>query len=231
MRVKIVILLSLCYYSVFCYSQDTINDFIRMNKYFEDVKSYNLSARFKMIKNKKSVVEFNETFIKNDSLLYINLDSMEYILGKDFNLNVNNHQKIIILSPPNRSALNVSLNPTQIGLDLTMYKKITFRNEDLKYNSYTIFPINASYEKVYCRFNKKTFFVDKVILYGKEDDISSQFEQIEISVIRFDKKPKLTDELFTFYKYFNFDKEGNMVCNEEYRGYKLINNIRKQVKK
>lgn len=219
--------------SPFVFSQNIKEDLITINKSFANSNKLSLDVNINMYENyTTSKIYYNQKgAIKkyNDSFVY-SFDNSESINTSDYSIIVDGEDKTIVYLPK-KSYKKVTTDIYKINFDSLLLYCSNYKFNKLAGNKanydFVMKSFYPDYERIIIEFNTKTFFIEKIILYCEEDDISIEDEKekiaksrIEIQYLNINTKPTINKDDFTYSKYLI--RTGNTFTTKpNYNKYKL----------
>lgn len=209
-------------------AQNTVEDFTKINAVFENLKQFSFELEYRVyidsVSNKE--VSLSSAYnAKKDSLYYFRVDSAETIIGKDFVLSVNHKRKFITYAIKTGREIQ-NLSPMKLDFMIKNDAKVEFKKENDLFNSYTFLFSGGDYSKAYYRFNAKSFVLDKIVIYKKQQASSSKMERVnaarlEIIIKKFQNNVIIPSSLFLYDKFIE-KRADSFVLKPQYSDYMLI---------
>jgi hypothetical protein len=163
---------------------------------------------------------------------YHKIGPIEIIQNNNYTLTIDNEEKKIIMLGKIKAA--EKKKPLEIDLE----KLLGFADE-IKYSepfkgkgSYELSFASQEYSKVIVIFSRKTFFIEKIILYylnpedlSGEGEESAQQPRMEIDYLNVQVNASIPSSVFTYEKYLDYAGGKIYTCRQEYRAYSFIDQI------
>ncbi len=219
------------------FSQNAKEDFEKMNKAF-DVKALSMKIRYDLYKNKDTKILFQKEVAElkqSGNLKWMKIGKMETLETDKYSLLIDHGAKEISLLGKSLNQQNEkNSNPFKMNLDslLKICEKVEFKNENENQNSYELVFPNSEYNKVKVVYNKKTFFIEKLIMYYDEkrklDENKKEEKEaprMEILCSEINTNPSFSDTDFTSDKYIEKTVNGKWIAKALYSSYEVHANL------
>jgi hypothetical protein len=165
------------------------------------------------------------------SQTYHKIGPIEIVQNDKYTLSIDHEEKKIIMLG---KIIAEKKKPVEIDLE----KLMAFADE-IKYSellkgkgSYELSFASQEYSKVVVVFSKKTFFIEKIILYYlSPEDLSGEGEEsarqprMEIDYLNVQVNPVIPSSVFTYDKYLDYAGDRIYTCKQEYKAYSFIDQI------
>jgi hypothetical protein len=213
-------------------AQNLKADFGLIEKAFEKNPKLSMDLAIEMFENyttNKVYFAQSGSIKKNGKDYNYYFDNTETINTSNYTLSVDKDEKTIMYMPKTR--IGKPEMPYKVNYDslLTFCKKYNYVTLPDKRAScdFIMKDFYPEYERVTIEYSTRTYLVDKIIFYCKEDDISIDDgkekmakARIELNYRNMNTKPVFTSEDFSYQKYLtkNGDK---LVLKTEYKKFKL----------
>ena len=203
---------------MFC--QNIKADVAAINKAYKSMNKVSLSFELNMFENYQTqhVYYTQHALIqKNGNATFQKFDESECINTRDYSVMVDNEDKEVVYAPK-KISFEYDDPSIAINLDtlLQFCKSYQFKKISKDVFSYSLMlPENyPNYNQIVFYFDAKTYFVQKIIFYCEEDDISVDNEaeklaksRIEINYKDINTRPTFNPNDFSYQKYLV--KSGN----------------------
>jgi outer membrane lipoprotein-sorting protein len=233
MRLLVKILFLLLPFSAAC-SQQIGEDLKRINQSYAALKSFSAKVSYTLFSNSTSTIPVEKLMgeiKRKGNRIYSKIGNSELISSETFNLQVDhNERSIIILNARTEGKKDLKdLMDMDFAPMLKFCKNTSYRKLSGKSAMYTMFFVDEfpEYEKVEFVFNTSTLFIEKLVLYYKNQEVSEtpgekSSPRLELVYSNMEKNVPIDDELFSMDKFLS--KEGNRyVLKSSYKNYHLLN--------
>lgn len=214
-------------------SQNLKQDIENINKAYVKANKFSCVMEIKMYENyTSSKVYYSQEGIirKNGDKTLQTFEDTECLTTPDYAISIDKEEKLIFYLPKKTSfnGFDVAymMNLDSIGL---FCKSYVFNKESTEKASYN-FEMNEDYpdySRIIIVFNPKTSFIEKIVYYCDEDDISKDNEEqrfeksrVEIVYKNINVNPIFKEIDFNYQKYM-FKQGLSFALNPVYKGYEL----------
>lgn len=230
-KILVSLFLIVCFSGAF--SQNVSDDLFKMNRAYRNFKDLSMNMTYLIFASHKSVTPqevYRGIFKKQGEAQYSRFMGIQTLSTKNFFVTADSSEKEIILSNPANQA-NLFLPKTDIDNYLKLCSKTEFFEPKPGLIGYRLFAnpkIISEYSRVDIHINKKTFLVERLILYyGREmnsDESGSKKDKprMEIFFSNIDTHPEFSPDEFSESRFFVQNGEDYKVT-KEYSEYQLIN--------
>jgi hypothetical protein len=210
--------------------QETVSSIIKkVENYYATINEYNYTSLFRLYENETSlkVIEQKQGIVlRKNGVNYQNLDNVETLNFKDFNLVINNVDKTLQIS---KNEMDISV------LNLNYYLKSFPNKKIIKDDSFWICELKvekgtvSQYEKVRLYINKSNFRIHKQVLFfsinqeikRNKDKVNLNTPRLEIVLKKAKFSLKQVLELVKQENYFTI-KNNKINLSNRLKKYKLI---------
>jgi hypothetical protein len=213
-------------------SQTAKEDFAKINNAYVNNSQLSMKVKYELYKNNlaKEVFQVETGEIKrNGNNKYTKIGNIETIENDKYRVIVDHDDKNISLlstiTVADETPKKEELYLVNLEKMLAICSKVEFKEENKVQNSYLLMLPNEEYSEIKIIVNKKTFFIEKMILYySKEQNIedkedgSKEPPRMEISYYDFNLKPQYTDADFTYYKFLE-KRNGKLLATPAFKTY------------
>jgi hypothetical protein len=216
-----------------CYSQNIKEDFKNINDTYFKLKNTYIEAKMKLYTDyisTKPIEESTSIIKRSGNYYYTKQGNSEYLRNKFYQVIIDNNNKVIILDS---SRLQLIQNPylSIIPLDslLSILKQTTYREVGNNKAIYTIVTDFDYISKFEVQFNKKSYFIEKLVFYINTTEqgvngLEKLKPRIEIVYQKFRTDAKYNDNEFSESRYFSV-KGKKVILTQAYTGYTLHNHL------
>lgn len=216
------------------HAQNLKEDFVRVNQVYEKNKQLFFQTEYRAFKSteedKPLHIEIG-MFYRNNDLNYQKIGAIESIKTKDYYLMVDHEESrmAILNSVSFKNEVQTPLEMLQEANLLDYCEVIAFQKEEEGQTSYLIKPSISEYESIKIILNSKTFFIEKLILFYKneqdlEDDGLLAKPRLEIIFKDINTNPDFPTEIFTYNNFLTRER-GKLSCKSQYSHYTLENHL------
>jgi hypothetical protein len=228
-RVKFLLVPLLLLFTLMkAYSQDVRKDVNRINRAYKEVKNLSADIVFHYFSDYKTTSYSEESFgkfNKTGSQLYFQYENKEYISTDKLVLNIDNDNKIMLISNL-PSLADKPVHPENINLDslLKHCKSVDYKNEG-QLSSYSFHFGFSTIDIIKVYFDKKNYLISKLIFYYSKPAAEGTLEKprIEIQYSNFQKR-KSSEPKYKL-DYYVMLKKSKYAATPRFKSYKLINMI------
>ncbi len=207
-------------FSLISIGQELKSDVLAINKAYRQVNKMTLTFELNMFENyttQKVYYTENGLIQKNGKNTYHKFEDNECINTPDYSVMIDKEEKEVVYAP---KKVTFDYDDPALALDLDsvllMCKSHTFKKISGEIYSYQFIMKEGypDYGQICFYFNPKTYFIQKIIYYCNEDDISLHNDdekysksRVEINYKDINTKPSFNSSDFTYEKYLV--KSGN----------------------
>ena len=217
------------------FAQVSKEDFAKINKVYISHPQLYFKAKYDLYKNQNIKETFESEMgetKRNGNLLYTKIGKIESIHSEKYNVIVDNEDKTISLlaHDPDENGFDEKLYMINLEKTLKLCTKVEFAKEIGSQNSYLLTLPYSEYSQVKITYNKKTFFIEKITLYYKKEQVLNEQDKnekkeqprVEITYYDFDETPHFNETDFSYDKFLE-KANGKFRCKSTYSGYTLKN--------
>jgi hypothetical protein len=218
-------------------SQVVKQDFSAINKAYTDLPQFSMKVKYEMYKNKsiKTVFQTELGEVKQkEHCNYSRVGKVETLSNETYKLIVDHEDKSISLLPvvsEDNSTITEAMYMGNLEQMLSLCERTEFKKETATQNSYTLIIPNDQYTAVQLFYNSKTFFVEKMILFYKQEMNLEEKEgglkespRMEITYYDMNVKPTFGKDTFTYDKFLE-KRNGKFLATAAYKGYDITEQL------
>ena len=212
-------------------SQIAKEDFAAINKAYVTNSHLSMKVKYELYKNKtvNEVFQVETGEIKrNGNNKNTRIGNMETIENEKYRLIVDHEDKNIsllgIITLPGVAVQKEDLYLVNLEKMLAVCSKVEFKEENNDQNSYRLQLPMEEYDEIKITYNKKTFFIEKMILYYQEAQNLEERgglkepPRMEISYYDFNMDPRFTEADFTYHRFLE-KRNGKLMGTTAYKTY------------
>ncbi len=221
------------FFAATSFAQNLKKDILAINMAYKNTNKMSLVMVLDMYEtytSNKLYFSQKVTLKKNGKNTLHASDETESINTPDYTIVKDDDEKLITYMPKktvqNEDEINFMVDIDSIG---ALCKSFKFNKEGNTTNSYDFIMLDAypNYTRIKFFYNSKTYFIEKMVFFCEEEDISvhNQKEKyskarIEINYTEIDTKPSFKDSDFSYQRYMQ--KKGNKFeLNPDLKKYEL----------
>lgn len=230
----IVVILALVFANTTSFfAQNLKKDLLAINAAYKNANKLSFVMELDMYENytsNKLYYSQKVSMKKNGKTTLHSSDETESMNTPDYTIIKDDEEKLITYAPKKTvqqtDDVSFMMNVDSLG---SLCKSFKFNKESATTNSYDFIMQDyyPNYERIKIFYNVKTHFIEKMIFYCDEDDISIHNEdekyaraRIEINYNNIDTNPSFKDSDFSYQKYMQ--KKGNKFeLNADFKKYEL----------
>lgn len=155
----------------------------------------------------------------------------EYIRNDRYYFIVDHTQKVIALSKSSQNTARQMWDVSKIDSVLgSPSAKVTYKDKG-KDGEYELKLGFGNWNRMKLVFSRESYMLEQVRMYSlaKGKVYGQSYDKPFIGIYYTGYKEKISDKnIFAEIRYFHSDKDGAIVLSDEYKGYKLLNYLKKQ---
>ncbi len=232
-RISLIVLTFVFISVSFLFAQNLKTDLLAINNAYKKANKLSFVMELDMYEtytSNKLYYSQKVSMKKNGKTTVHSSNETESINTPDYTIIKDDEEKLITYAPKRTvketDDVGFMMNIDSLG---TLCKSFKFNKESATTNCYDFIMQDyyPNYERIKIFFNAKTHFIEKMIFYCDEDDISTHNEdekyakaRIEINYNNIDSNPSFKDSDFSYQKYMQ--KKGNKFeLNADLKKYEL----------
>ncbi len=231
---RIFLIVGFIFYTTTCFGQVAKEDFEKINKAYAKHSTISMQVTYDLYRNKvdKTVLQSQQGEFKRSGNLYCSrIGTVQTLDTEKYKLILDEEDKNITLlgkdnsTPEEANRMDVfSMNFDRL---LAMCSKVVFKAENESQNSYVLSFENDEYDEMKLVFNKKTFFLEKMLLFysqaqnmeGEKEDLKEK-PRLEITYSNIKLDVRFPENEFSYDKYL-IKKDGKLVGKAGYKEYTI----------
>ena len=220
-----------------CFAQIAKDDFAAINKTYSSSNHLSMKMKYEVFKNKNATSALqveNGEVQRNGNASHTRIAKTETIQTDKYTLIVDHEDKNISVLGSDQtkpSENNDKLYMVDLEKLLKLCSKVEFKKENDRQNSYLMAIPSSEYSEVKIIYNKKTMFIEKMVLfYSQAQNLEEKEEapkeppRLEITYSEINTNPNFSNDDFTYDKFVE-KHNGKFRCKELYKGYTITEDM------
>lgn len=229
-----------CFCLLFCIlffpaaAQNAKQDILKINETYSSIKDLSMDITYTVFPSSKSKVALEThtgCFKQHGDMKYSRLKEVEAVHNNNYSLVIDNEDKLIVVANPAKSNMS---EITMIDLDksLSQCASIDFLGTIGSLSGYKLMfkqNVVSEYDAVELYFNKKSFFVEKLVIYYRqkvklnEEDPNAVKDKPRLEIVFSNTNLKTIADITLFSEErFIEKKKGKYYPTSAYNSYQLI---------
>lgn len=213
-------------------AQNAAEDFRKVNAAYEAAGVMSMEVDYFLYEDHKSIAPFEKqtgTYLRSGSSSLMRLSGIETLVNKQYLLVCDHNDKMILLGDPGASAQPSDMDPAAL---LKICSAVRFAKQD---NGTLVYRLEfdktslSEYSVLEISIDPSSFFITKLVMYYRfesvlreERNAPATTPRLEIVYRQIKTNVKIKGDEFSESRFIK-GKGKDVVCNEKYSEYKLIN--------